>query len=170
MALTVREKEEWERMLSSRIDAAITALWGANPKLRASLKAKARSNAEVALGVVKDLAEVNKLYAKAEAAKAVHVAAKDALLRKLGVGGGTYNRYGRIDNAIESQADAEEEALMGTFHPATAEVKRLTEEKARLKETVWLATSSKEIKDFWASFTESMGDTPTPAQASLLEG
>jgi len=48
------------------------------------------------------------------------------------------------------------------------EILKLRAEKDALLDTVWLATSSAQIRDLWSRVSEVLGDPATPLQQQIL--
>ena len=83
-------------------------------------------------------------------------------------GAGIFDRHDReVDNAVARRQAVHEEELLAETEPGLR-ILKLRQEKENLLDTVWLATSSKQIKELWSKVAEILGDEQTPLQQDAL--
>ncbi len=78
-----------------------------------------------------------------------------------------YRHDREVENAVERRQAVHEEELLAEGELGQR-ILQLRKEKESLLDTVWLATSPKEVKELWAKVTEILGDEQTPLQQEAL--
>jgi hypothetical protein len=170
--LTVTEKEHWKSRIEKRINRAIEQLEASHAEYFASVRAEAQTTALKDLGVEKQAAIRNRLKTQQkqiereleEAEAAIEVAILGGPERKQL---GTYYSRSATEQKIKRATELVEERLLAASDLGI-ELRRLREERESLLDTVWLATSSKQIRDLWCRVSEVLGETPTRMQEQLL--
>ena len=79
----------------------------------------------------------------------------------------TYRHDREVDNAVARRQAVHEEELLAETESGLR-ILKLRQEKDNLLDTVWLATSSKQIKELWSKVAEIQGDEQTPLQQDAL--
>ena len=72
-----------------------------------------------------------------------------------------------VTTAIERRQTVHEEELLAR-DPQGKRILTLRREKEELLDTVWLATSGKQIKELWQGVAELLSDEPTELQTQAL--
>jgi hypothetical protein len=170
--LTVTEKEHWKSRIEKRINRAIEILESSNAEHFASIRARAKDAALKELGIEKLAANRDRLKEERKLLESEFEDAETdieiAILgeterKKLGA----YYSRKAAEQKIKRATELVEERLLGDSDLGI-ELRRLREERESLLDTVWLATSSKQIRDLWCRVSEVLGETPTRMQEQLL--
>ena len=173
--LTVTEKEHWKERISRRIDKAIEAVYAEQPSLRSRIAEAAQSEALKSLGLLELQRQLDKLAdAEKRTAKQKESAQKQMLAIVKGVNVDELPSYSYYSSAFQEvtvavnrrQAIHEEELL--ARDPHGKRILKLRQEKDELLDTVWLATSSKQIKELWQSVAHLLKEEPTELQTQAL--
>ena len=167
--LTVTEKEHWKSRIEHRINRAIEKLQTSNPQLMSTIRAEAKAQALVQLGITK-------LYLKRESLKAsIKDLAQQAdqleeTLFDTVLGPKQpyqYNRRSELDSRIAKEATRIEDELLSK-DKLGMQIVKLRVEKESLLDTVWLATSSQQVRELWNQVSVVLGDEYTALQAEIL--
>jgi hypothetical protein len=75
--------------------------------------------------------------------------------------------YGELNAAMRKQQRRMEEELLAET-PLGQQILKLRAEKEALLDTVWLATSSSQIRDLWSRVSVVLGEEETPLQRQIL--
>jgi hypothetical protein len=173
--LTVTEKEHWKERISRRIDKAIDTIYAAHPDLKTRIAEAARSDALRSLGLTQlqqqiDTIEENEKRTSRQ--KEATYRQMFAIVARKNVDAIPYYshytlRPNEVTTAIEKRQAVHEEELLAR-DPQGKRILALRREKEELLDTVWLATSGKQIKDLWQSVAELLSDEPTELQTQAL--
>jgi hypothetical protein len=173
--LTVTEKEHWKERISRRIDKAIEAIYAAQPALQSRIAEAAKSEALKSLGLLELQRQVDKLAEaemrtakqKASAHQQMLAIVKGVTVDELS----TYSYYSspsqEVTAAIRRRQVIHEEELLAR-DPQGQRILTLRREKEELLDTVWLATSGKQIKELWQGVAELLRQEPTELQTQAL--
>ncbi len=173
-SLTVREKEHWKDRIAARIDKRIDALNAENGKIMEQVNKAARERALDSLGIgtlhkrAEHLKQQKSSLEEKESKTYREIAAK---LRGISVREVTDSRYGiqsEISEAVAERQTLHEDELLAESE-AGREILSLRSEKENLLDTVWLATSGKQIKDLWEKVDSILGNTQTELQRKAME-
>jgi hypothetical protein len=178
--LTVTEKEHWRQRISARIGKTIEAIKSKHPALFERVKREARTRALQSLGLAESYAALEQVQADAAALDRRRTRAQRAMLAVLRgvpleeVSDSINVRFGRelplaqeAADAIDRRQEAHEEELLAG-DPIGAEIANLQDERECLLGTVWLATSSVQIKPLWQRVSVVLGNEPTPLEREAL--
>ena len=169
--LTATEKEHWKTRIEHRINRAIESLQLKDVALMPTIKAKADLQAHKFLGT-------DALHTRIEAIRKQIKALDEEQDRldsemysiALGKLDCTQSRYSIKSDFWsmhrKSQERFEDELMKDS--PIGREILKLREEKESLLDTVWLATSSTQIRDLWSRVSSVVGDDATPLQQQIL--
>ena len=169
--LTVTEKEHWKERVERRINKAIDALGQQHPSFMANLQAKARERTLKELGVL----DIKQQLESLETESARLRDEKDSLERlfRSKVTGKPekdcqqYYMSSEADRVLNAhQAVIEDEQL--TKSPTGRRFLALRREKDELLDTIWLATSSRQIKELWQHMATILGEECTQLQHDVL--
>ena len=173
MALTVTEKEHWKNRISRRIEQAIEATYASSDAgflERVNEEAKKRAveslgltDLRAQLAKLEDESKANELAKKATQKKMVAVV-RGCSLEELDC---VHYWGGEIDNAINvrraiHRREVLAESVIGR------QILDLEKEKEELLDTVWLATSGKQIKELWEGALKLLGQQSTSLQSEAL--
>ena len=172
--LTVTEKEHWKERIARRIDKRIEVLAAVDPNLMDRVQRQARQRALQSLGMAEMQAELDAVVAKqAELLRREEHAHRAMLAKARGVPvdgvDDCHARYAHreVTDAVERRQAVHEEDLLAQEEQGK-EILRLRHEKDDLLDTVWLATSTPELRSLWQKVADLLGDEPTPLQKQAL--
>jgi hypothetical protein len=172
--LTVTEKEHWKQRISRRIDKAIEAIYAAHPDLKSRIVEAARAEALRSLGLTQLQQQIDTIEeSEKRSTKQKEATYKQMIAIVIGksVDDVPYHYYALRPNevtvAIERRQAVHEEELLAR-DPQGKRILALRREKEELLDTVWLATSGKQIKELWQSIAELLSDEPTELQTQAL--
>ncbi len=152
--LTVTEKEHWKSRIEHRIDKAIERLETTDPALMQTLRTRAEAAVYQALGVTEERANLNRLREQLEVLKNKVDDAEFALYSK-GLGGNRAKTDSYLDREFrvffKKRVKAIEDDLL-LESQLGQQIAKLRAEKEALLDTVWLATSSIQIRPLDAGF------------------
>lgn len=170
--LTVTEKEHWKSRIEYRINRAIESLQLKEVTLMPNIKAKADLQAHKFLGT-------DVLHSKIESIRK-QIKALDEEQDRLE--SEMYSiALGKLDTITQSSYQFKsdfwnmhrqsQQRFEDAFLRDSAigrEILKLREEKESLLDTVWLATSSAQMRDLWSRVSSVVGDDATPLQQQIL--
>jgi hypothetical protein len=176
MGLTVAEKEHWKARIAKRIDNRVETLVAKqDPTLLQRVEQEARDKAYASLGIDaqrKELEELQKQKENIEKRERRLRAEQRAVLRGTTVEEELEQSYYRSDGVIENAVSARARALEAEILAQSGlgkQILALREEKDNLLDTVWLATSSSQIKELWEQVNALLGVTPTALEEKALK-
>jgi hypothetical protein len=178
MGLTLGEKTHWKERIAKRIDQRIETLVAKeDPTLTERVAREGRQKAYESLGIGAQQREVEALEKqkeeierrerrlRAEQRSIINGTSVEAELER-----GSY--YGRTDQEVESavttRARALEADILGESELGQ-QVLSLRDEKDNLLDTVWLATSTSQIKELWEQVNTLLQIKPTALEEKALQ-
>jgi len=172
-SLTVKEKEHWKNRIGTRIEKQINALCATHPGFMDGVRESARKRALDSLGIATLQDRLDRLARQEKDLKARQEKMHRemiAIVRGIALRDVTQHMY-RYDRDVESAVERrqlvhEDELLAETT--CGREILTLRMEKENLLDTVWLATSPKQIKDLWEKVDELLGGPQTGLQREAL--
>ena len=167
--LTVTEKEHWKSRIERRIDKSLDALTAQEPNLLISIKANAEEATYQSLGISKYKNRIDEIKAKVETLSDEKQELEKGMQHQV-VGMTSANDWRaerKMDDAIRRQQQIHEEKLLSESKIGQ-QILALRYEKEALLDTVWLATSSSQIKELWAQVTNLLGDELTSFQQKAV--
>jgi len=174
MPLTVTEKEHWKDRISRRIDKRIEAIHAEGPNLKDRIQRDARQRALESLGLAEMQTERDEIAKQKEALeKRERKIRRQMLAHVRGVPVDDvddvhpYGCNAEVNGAINRRQDVCEDELLAECDRGK-QILRLREEKENLLDTVWLATSSTQVKELWGKVTELLGSQPTQLESDAL--
>mgnify|MGYP003663274918 CR=1 FL=1 len=175
MAITVREKEHWKERIIRKIDQAIEAICAAeNPNFLEKIRKEANDQALESLGIAHLVKEIKSLGTQRETLDIERRNILKQVLAKIqgvDVESLTKNVHSFGDYEIQAAVNRRA-ALMETELLAGNEIGKrilkLREEKEELLDTVWLATSPKQVKQLWQTVSEVLKQEPTDLQREAM--
>ena len=175
MGLTVREKDHWRDRIEKRIDRRIETLVAKeDPTLLQRVKEQARKKAYESLGIQaqrQELDALEKQKADIEKRERRLEAEQRATIKGTTVEeeleGSRYSYDSVVENAVAARAKALESEILAESEVGK-QVMALREEKDNLLDTVWLATSSSQIKELWEQANTLLAVKPTALEQKAL--
>lgn len=170
--LTVTEKEHWKSRIESRIQKAINLLEIQKPTLMTSVKIEAKRRTHEALGIEKQVALIAKNQESIKKLQSQEQELTDAMYSQV-LGRkrepSEYQRQMQNEfNALVTKKNAQFEEELLSETPIGKDILRLRVEMESLLDTVWLATSSMQIRDLWTRVSSVIGDQATELQQRIL--
>lgn len=170
--ITVSEKEHWKQRIESRITKAIDALEASDSSFAASLEHQAETQTHESLGTYGMQLKLRSVREQIETLEAEASQLKK-LMHETPLQPGDFQGKGEwaIENAykrlFEKRKRIIEDAILSDTETGRA-ILKLRAEKEALLDTVWLATSSKQIQELWSKVSQVVGDRATELQEKLL--
>ena len=178
MSITVAEKNHWRDRIARRIEQRIEAMVAReDPTLLERAAKEAREKAYESLGVGAQQREIEALEKEKEKiagrerrlvaeqrAKLNGTTVEQELERGSYYGHGDYE----IENAIKARAKALEADILSQ-NDLGQRVLALEKEKDNLLDTVWLATSTSQMKELWEHVNALLELKPTPLEDKALK-
>ena len=173
--LTVSEKNHWKDRLSKRIDKRLDAIAAEDPNLLDRVKRQARERAMASLNLADLQVEIDEIEHQEESLdKRKSLLSRTMLARVRSVPLETIDQHfslsyhnNEVENAIKSRQTIHEDTLLAES-AIGKRILDLRSERENLLDTVWLAASSKQIKELWAKVAELLGDEQTQLQRDAL--
>lgn len=175
MGLTVTEKNHWKERIAQRIDKRIEAIYAEDPNLRERVKRESKAAAIDSLGLTAMQTRLDEIQAlkdqlereTAELHRSQLAAVRSVRVQDiLGYESG-YSQHHEVTVAIERrQAVHAQQLLVQDEHGRI--VLQLKEEKDNLLDTIWLATSTVQLKQLWAKVNSLLGVTATQLEQDAL--
>ena len=173
--LTVSEKNHWKDRLSKRIDKRLDAIAAEDPNLLDRVKRQARERAMASLNLADLQVEIDEIERQEETLdKRKSLLNRTMLARVRSVPLETIDQHfsnsyynNEVENAIKSRQTIHEDTLLAES-AVGKRILDLRSERENLLDTVWLAASSKQIKELWTKVAELLGDEQTQLQRDAL--
>jgi len=172
--LTITEKEHWKNRISKRIDKQIETLWADDPNLQERIEREAAQQALASLGLAElhaELDEIERTEKTHERRKADLGKRMLAVVRRVAADE-IKDYYAYRDDVETEGAIARRQAVFAdqflAQSPIGQQILKLRQEKDRLLDTVWLATSSAAIKSLWEKVGQLLGDELTSLEREAL--
>ena len=178
MSLTLGERNHWRDRIAKRIDQRIETLVAReDPTLLQRVAEQARAKAYQSLkidGQQREFEAIQKQKEEIERRERRLRAEQRAIINGTSVDfelerGGSYGRY---DHEVEQSVNARARALEADILAESdlgKQVLSLRAEKDNLLDTVWLATSSSQIKELWESVNALLEVRPTALEEKALK-
>ena len=175
MPLTLSERDHWKSRIAKRIDQRIETLVSRqDPTLLQRTAGHARARAYESLGIAAQQQGLEQIQRQREELKDREQrleAEQRAVLRGTTPDEELARTYSSYDNTVEATVQARADALEGDIL-AESELGRqviaLRAEKNNLLDTVWLATSSSQIKELWEQVNALLERAPTVLEEKAL--
>lgn len=169
MALSVTEKQHWKDRIDQKIRKRIESLKALNATFFAETETAAKLAATVELGVHSDIESIRAMEQKIEK---LETDAKKLLLQVIEkISGKQLNPYyaqmDRVDSELKPHIERCMHELLAT-DPRGQEVIKLESEREQLLDTIWLATSSRQVRDMWAQVLKLLGEDCSEFQKEVI--
>ena len=168
--LTVTEKEHWKDRIGKRIEKKIEAVSAEDPNLLDRVHREARERALASLGLSEMQQELDGVEQQKSALDKRERQIQRAMLAHVRGVLDDYHSYRydhEVDNAVNRRQAVHEDELLAEGEIGQR-ILKLREEKDNLLDTVWLATSPKQIKELWSKVADLLGDDQTQLQRDAL--
>ena len=175
MSITVREKDHWMDRIGKRIERRIeTIVAKEDPTLLQRVKEQSRDKAYESLGIQaqrQELEDLEKQKADIEKRERRLEGEQRAVIKGTTVEeeleSSRYSYGSVVENAVAARARALESEILAESEVGK-QVLALREEKDNLLDTVWLATSSSQIKELWEQANTLLAVKPTALEQKAL--
>ena len=170
MTLTVREKEHWKERIEAKISKRIENLKAEDPERFEKINKKARLLAVESLGIAKLHARTEAISEERDALsiEADRLACEMyALLHPSRAAAYAYRPQCEIESTVNKAAKRHEEQLLAK-DKLGSQICQLLHEKENLLDTVWLATSNRQMKELWLSVSSLLGEAATALQSEAI--
>ena len=177
MPVTLGEKNHWKERIAHRIEQRIETLVAkTDPTLLQRVSEEARKKAYESLGIQAQQQELEALQKQKEHMERRErrlLAEQKAVLNGTTVEqelerGGYYRYDTDVENAVKARAKALEAEILSQSEVGK-QVIALRREEDNLLDTVWLATSSVQIKELWEQVNALLEITPTALEDKALK-
>ncbi|QDV26051.1 hypothetical protein [Aureliella helgolandensis] len=172
MSITVKEKEHWKERIGRRIDLAIEELESKeDPGFRKRIQQSAEERAWKSLGLDKLREEYKRLAQEVSQIdeKRAQIAAE--MMKQVGSTAAPHSYRNdppfEVQTCVSRRREVHEKELLAE-NPLGQKILHLQREKDELLDTVWLATSSSQIKELWGSFAKLLSWEPSELQKYAL--
>ena len=178
--LTITEKNHGKDRIAARIDKAVERIKSRYPALFHRVQTQAHAEALASLGLAQAHADLESIRVEESVLDRRKKRAQRVMLATLRgvpldeVADGFSLRYGgglplpaEAAEAITRRQAVHHDRLLAD-DPIGREIARLLAEKDVLLDTIWLATSTTQIKQLWTRVVESLGDEPTALEREAL--
>jgi len=168
--ITVKEKEHWKERIARRIDKAIEKLVAEKDQhFFTKHKKMSKERAVEFLGFTKQFKAIHEIELQRNKLIKQQEDTWREMAEMIGFSNADY-RYGDR-NAVENETSKwtkhfEKELLSKT--ELGRQIELLENEKEELLDTVWLATSPKQIRELWQRFAELTGREPPAIQKEAI--
>lgn len=169
MALSVTEKQHWKERIDQKIKRRIESLKALNATYFAETETAAKLAAAMELGVHSDIESIRAMEQKIE--KLQNDTKKHLLQVIEKISGKQLNPYyaqmDRVDTELKPHIERSMNNLLAT-DPRGQEVIKLDAEREQLLDTIWLATSSHQVRDMWAQVLKLLGEDSSDFQKEVI--
>ncbi|MCI0640166.1 MAG: hypothetical protein L0Y72_24465 [Gemmataceae bacterium] len=175
--LTITEKEHWKERIARRIGKKIEALCVQDPNFMERIQRQAHTRALESLGLAQLQAELDAIEKEEEALKKRKEQTENVMLARVQgvpieeVDRG-YQCYGgqhpEVTKALKRRRSVHEDELLAEQAGVGQQILKLRKDREELLDTVWLATSGKQIRDLWVKVSELLGEEPSTLQRDAL--
>ena len=170
--LTVTEKEHWKSRIENRIKKAIELLESKEPGLMPTIEAEAKQRAYKALGILEHMEKIQEIddnfrQLRKQREELSSLMKNIALKNQFIQCDQEYHIEYRFNALVEKYTARCEQELLSAS-PFGTEILSLRAEKEALLDTVWLATSSVQIRELWTRVSSVIGDESTELQQRIL--
>lgn len=172
-SLTVREKEHWKERISRKIELAIEELYAQeHPAFREEVHQEAKTLAEQSLGIHELRNEAERLKKEI---RSLEERRSELFRRMYGIvenrpteaAGWSSHEPHAIELAVRDRIKVHRQSILAKSDTGR-QVLELEREKEELLDTVWLATSSSQVKELWQKVADILQQQPTKLQQEAI--
>ena len=173
MTLTVKEKEHWKNSIDRKVNRAIEKIYAmGEPEFRERIQNEARKMAFESIGILElqdRLDVVIEIIRSHEQERREIDKQIDALIRSrcMECKPGSFYEF-NTQAAVKLRRNRFERELLAQ-DPLGQKILTLKDEQEELLDTVWLATSSAQIKELWSRVSKLLDQPPTGLQQEALD-
>lgn len=174
--LTVADRTHWRDRIAKRIDQRIETLVAKqDPTLLQRVEKDARERSLKSLGIDAQQKEIDQLHKQKEEMEQrerrlwaeQRAVIKGTTVREEMEHGTYYNPESEVEDAVRARARTMEDEILGESDLGR-QVLALRAEKDNLLDTVWLATSTAQIKELWSHVNALLDLKPTALEDKAL--
>lgn len=159
MSITVTEKQELRDIINRRMKKKIEALKTENAAEFGTMKAEAYNIAVKELGLGEYMVKHADIVATIERLQEEKNEMEKKAAKSVGANT-SYRPHDNVEEKIESAQDQVFERMLAG-HPVGQQILDLKKEQDHMLETVWVATSSAQVKKLFEKVNEVLGESPT---------
>lgn len=172
-SLTVREKEHWKERISRKIELAIEELYAReHPAFREEVHQEAKTFAEQSLGIHELRNEAERIKKeirsleekRSELFRQMYSIIENRPIEALGW---SSSEPHAIELAVRQRINVHRQSILAKSETGR-QVIELEREKEELLDTVWLATSSAQVKELWRKVADILQQQPTQLQQQAI--
>lgn len=169
MTITITEKEHWQRRIEAKINKRIEKLKSIDKTLFESIDEKAKQAAVAELGIEKEHSRYEKagLQIRTLTKQREDLEAEMFTILFEDDSESHYYYKSRVNREIETRQKSHEEKLLSETEFGQ-EIANLQNEKENLLDTVWLATSPRQVTQLWEKLSHLIGEGSTEFQKEIL--
>lgn len=169
MAISISEKQHWKERIEKKIKQRIHALKSQNPTYFVNAESEAKLLAINELGIATEFEELKHLNQEIDRMTEDLKTRICVTIEKLsGEKPLHYNVHvGRIDTLLQPYTARKLDELLQA-DKLGREVAKLESEKENLMDTIWLATSSRQMSDMWTKVLKLLDEEGTDFQREIL--
>mgnify|MGYP006323460821 FL=1 len=165
MGLSVTEKQEIKSLIEERFDREIERIQTENKAAMDNIKQQAITQTIAALNVTDQMSELQSINAQILELNEEKKKLEERIVVEIGAENHKNLYYARamdslIDSKIESASRPYEKKLLSE-HPLLSKIVTLRQEKDSLLQSVWIATSSLQVKQLFEMVNKLLQSTPT---------
>lgn len=173
MSLTVREKDHWRYRIERKINRKIAEIEASEPvHVWKELARQAKQMALDDMKITEALLESKRLKEQVEE---LNRSERQVWARILAIFRGVQVEKIDLPSSFPYEVEREIERRKELFlkqlrsqHPKGQQIQSLENEKEELLDTVWLATSTSQIKELWSQIVDGLQFEVTPLQQKAL--
>lgn len=174
MAISISEKQHWKERIEKKIKLRIHSLKSQDPALFKEAEVVARTTAIDSLGISDDLDQIEQLKSQIETLENQKRDKGVSIIERLSgepAMKGYYSEYefrNSLDNLLKTHIQKKLKDFLQAS-PLGREVAKLESEKENLMDTIWLATSSRQMSDMWTKVLKLLAEESTAFQQEILK-
>ena len=173
MSLTVAEKNHWKERIAKRIERAIQELLAEHdPTFMVKIDQQARARTIDSLGIAESCRRLDEIKAAIKAIEAERAQISERINQSLIPSSeytqSYYDGSSRMERVIKERQGIYEKELLNES-PLGKKLLTLKREQEELLDTVWLATSSVQIKNLWNQVNKLLGQAMTDLQSRAVQ-
>ena len=169
MALSVTEKQHWKERIDEKIKRRIDSLKSRNAAYFAETESAAKQSATEELGIHSSIETVKSMEQKIEKLEGETKERLSQVIEKItGKRPDSYfARMSTVDSELKPHIERCLNELLAA-DPRGQEVLKLESEREQLLDTIWLATSSRQVRDMWAEVLKLLGEDSSEFQKEVI--
>ena len=173
MTLTVKEKEHWKQSIERKVKRAIDGLYAqGEPGLQVRIEKEAKQKAFESLGIREWQERLDAIAITISKLKEEKDIVSGRMIERLKTECADYKPSYDYQYSVEGAVTVRQKRFQRELlaqEPLGRKILSLEDEQEELLDTVWLATSSNQIKELWTRVSKLLEQPPTGLQREALE-